>query len=89
LVAAERSEAAVGVTLERRSVQARARRLRRSQHRLFVAEDAAPVWIVEAKAIGALGDWRVSSGHGSRVLEPAVGRRYFASPSAAPGNLPG
>jgi hypothetical protein len=24
-----------------------------------------------------------------RVLEPAVGGRYFASPSAAPGNLPG
>lgn len=48
---------ALWVTLERRSVQARARRrLRRSQHRLFVAEDAAPVWIVEAKAIGALGD---------------------------------
>jgi hypothetical protein len=27
--------------------------------------------------------------HGSRVLEPAVGGRYFASPSATPGNMPG
>ena len=30
------------------------RQLRRFQHRLFVAGDAAPVWIVEAKATGAL-----------------------------------
>jgi hypothetical protein len=52
------SSPALWVALERHSNKPTRFQLRRFQHQLFVAADPAPVWIVEAKATGALATGR-------------------------------